>query len=198
MVRTEQDFRPDNITMILMWSQEIHDNFQIPVSYRVSVLPMMKATLTMVTSTWVNITLLYNILYNVSVVADFCGQRNTTMLVGIYYSKYLIILKWNIVQDPNAKVISAHLNLLYYTSIFLTVNCGAPFDELASSMMVMGYNGVALEGDSVSFTCSSGDVLTGPNSSICTGNGKWEPDPRISACHKNHHHNNNICRSKVA
>ena len=36
MVETEQEFRPDNITMSLMWSQEIHDNFQIPVSYRVS------------------------------------------------------------------------------------------------------------------------------------------------------------------
>ena len=88
MVETEQEFRPDNITMGLIWSQEIHDNFQIPVSYRVSVLPMMKATLTMANGTWINITLLYNTLYNVSVEADFCGRRNTTMLVGIYYSKY--------------------------------------------------------------------------------------------------------------
>ena len=87
MVETDQDFRPDNITMSLIWSQEIHDNFRIPISYMVSVLPTMKATLTMVNSTWVNITLLYNTRYNMSVVADFCGRRNTTMLMGIYYGK---------------------------------------------------------------------------------------------------------------
>jgi hypothetical protein len=46
----------------------------------------------------------------------------------------------------------------------------------------MGYNDVALEGDSVSFTCSSGLVLTGPNSSTCMENGEWEPDPREVAC----------------
>ena len=43
---------------------------------------------------------------------------------------------------------------------------------------------VALEGDSVNFTCFSGFVLTGPNSSTCMGNGEWEPDPREVACHK--------------
>ena len=50
MVEIDIHFRPDNITMSLMWSQEIHDNFQIPVSYRISVQPTMKATLTMVNS----------------------------------------------------------------------------------------------------------------------------------------------------
>ena len=61
----------------------------------------------------------------------------------------------------------------------IPVNCGSP---LASSVLVMGYNGVALKGDSVSFTCSSGLVLSGPNSSTCMGNGEWEPDPREVAC----------------
>ena len=50
-------------------------------------------------------------------------------------------------------------------------------------MLVSGYNDVALEGDSVSFTCPSGLILTGPNSSTCRGNGEWEPDPRAEvAC----------------
>ena len=90
MIETEQEFRPDNITINLMWSQEIHDNFQIPVSYRVSIQSVMKATVrvTMVDSTWVNISLLYNTLYNVSVVADFCGHTNTTILMEVYYGKY--------------------------------------------------------------------------------------------------------------
>ena len=91
MIETEQEFKLDNITMSLMWSQEIHDKFQIPVSYRVSVQSVMKATVTMVDSTWINITLLYNTWYNVSVEADFCGHTNTTMLMGIYHGKYIII-----------------------------------------------------------------------------------------------------------
>ena len=86
MVETDQEFRLDKITISLLWSQEIHDNFQIPVSYRVSIQPTMKAIL--INSTWVNISLLYNTLYNVSVEADFCGHTNTTMVMGIYYGKY--------------------------------------------------------------------------------------------------------------
>ena len=64
----------------------------------------------------------------------------------------------------------------------IPVNCGAPLDESARSVMIMGNSGVALEGDSVSFTCSSGLVLSGPNSSTCMGNGRWEPGPREVAC----------------
>jgi hypothetical protein len=88
MIRTEQEFKPDKIIMSLLWSQEIHDKFQIPVSYSISVLSMLKSTLNMVNSTWINITLLYNTRYNVSVEADFCGQSNATTLMDIYYGKY--------------------------------------------------------------------------------------------------------------
>ena len=70
-------------------------------------------------------------------------------------------------------------------------------NEPATSVMVMGYNGVALEGNIVSFSCSSGLILSGSNSSTCMGNGEWEPDPRRSACHNKSHHNNNICRSML-
>ena len=89
MVWLKLSFKPDKIIMSLLWSQEIHDMFWIPVSYMVSILPMMKTTPTIiiVNSTRINITLLYNTRYNVSVVADFCGHTNTTMLTGIYYGK---------------------------------------------------------------------------------------------------------------
>ena len=73
---------------------------------------------------------------------------------------------------------------------FATVTCRAP---LVESVLIIGHGysipNVALEGDSVSFTCSSGLILTGPNSSICTGNGEWEPDPREVACHKRRYNN---------
>ena len=48
--------------------------------------------------------------------------------------------------------------------------------------LVVGYTNIALEGDSINFSCSSGLELTGPNSSTCMGNGEWEPDPREVAC----------------
>ena len=39
-----------------------------------------------------------------------------------------------------------------------------------------------LEGTVVTFTCSSGLVLSGPNSSICMRNGEWEPSPKELEC----------------
>jgi hypothetical protein len=88
--------------------------------------------------------------------------------------------------------LSAQCHNNYYTSNSIinavTANCGAPLDGSASSVLVMGYNDVALEGSSVNFTCSSGLVLTGPNSSTCMEDGNWEPDPSRSAC-RNHHQN---------
>ena len=55
-------------------------------------------------------------------------------------------------------------------------------DESASSVLVMGGTDVALQGDNITFTCSSGLALNGPNISICMRNGEWEPDPRKVAC----------------
>lgn len=41
----------------------------------------------------------------------------------------------------------------------------------------------AREGTVITFTCSESDlVLTGPNTTVCTNNGEWEPDPMEVAC----------------
>ena len=47
---------------------------------------------------------------------------------------------------------------------------------------ITGYEDPALEGEVITFTCLSGSILTGPNSSTCMGNGEWEPDPREVNC----------------
>ena len=39
-----------------------------------------------------------------------------------------------------------------------------------------------LEGQSITYTCPNGYILTGPNTSVCTGNGEWEPDPGQVEC----------------
>ena len=33
------------------------------------------------------------------------------------------------------------------------------------------------EGQFITYTCPTGLILTGPNASVCTENGEWEPDP---------------------
>ena len=38
------------------------------------------------------------------------------------------------------------------------------------------------EGATLNFTCPPGLVLIGPNSTTCTGNGEWEPDPSGLTC----------------
>ena len=50
--------------------------------------------------------------------------------------------------------------------------------------MVSGsQDGPPIEGQFVTYTCPPGIILTGPNASVCTGNGEWEPDPRdMVAC----------------
>ena len=53
---------------------------------------------------------------------------------------------------------------------------------LGNNIRVVGYNDRALEGDHITFTCPSGLVLNGSNTSTCIGNGKWEPDPREVNC----------------
>ena len=39
-----------------------------------------------------------------------------------------------------------------------------------------------LEGQSITYTCPNGYILTGPNASVCMGNGEWEPDPGQVEC----------------
>ena len=46
----------------------------------------------------------------------------------------------------------------------------------------MGYSDPALEGQSITFACPPHQTLNGSNSSMCMGNGEWEPDPREVEC----------------
>ena len=51
-----------------------------------------------------------------------------------------------------------------------------------SNVRVMGYEDPAFEGSRVAFTCLSGLILNGSNSSTYMGNGEWEPDPKEVDC----------------
>ena len=84
-VDIEEIFGTERAAISLQWTQEIHQG--LLVSYHLSVVPMDDTTLTMSGNTRAILTLPYNTPYNVSVVADFCGQRNSTTLIELNYGK---------------------------------------------------------------------------------------------------------------
>jgi hypothetical protein len=75
------------------------------------------------------------------------------------------------------------------------VICGHPFQDKISvdndAIVIEGYMDPALEGTVVSFDCSPQNVLIGPNTTMCMGNGEWEPDPREVECKGTRYCDNN-------
>ena len=51
-----------------------------------------------------------------------------------------------------------------------------------TNALALDYVDPALEGQTITFSCASGQTLNGSNQSICMGNGKWDPDPRDVEC----------------
>ena len=49
-------------------------------------------------------------------------------------------------------------------------------------MGLVGYIDPAVEGATVILSCSPGQILSGPQASICMENGEWEPDPKKAKC----------------
>ena len=81
-------------------------------------------------------------------------------------------------------------NIKYNYYSHSVANCGDPDLELlctinnCTSTIVIENNEVPTEGNTVTFSCPPGLVLTGPSSATCAGNGEWEPDPSQLMCNK--------------
>ena len=65
-------------------------------------------------------------------------------------------------------------------NLFLTDKSSNPM-ELTNALAV-GYVDPALEGQTITFTCPPGQILNECRSSMCMGNGEWEPDPQEVQC----------------
>ena len=63
-----------------------------------------------------------------------------------------------------------------------TGKCSDPMLLSQNNVRVMGYEDPALVGESITFTCPSGQILNGPRSSTCMENREWEPDPGELNC----------------
>ena len=48
----------------------------------------------------------------------------------------------------------------------------------------MGTKDPMIEGTTLSFSCSLGQTLIGPNVTVCTDNGEWKPDTKQVQCVK--------------
>ena len=71
---------------------------------------------------------------------------------------------------------------------FVSANCRDPFSpQVNYSVIVTSYTDPALPGRSVQFSCPPTLAMSGPNSSICMGNGEWVPDPWEVECTCNLH-----------
>ena len=52
------------------------------------------------------------------------------------------------------------------------------------NVTVMGITDPITEGTTAIFSCPLGQILTGPNVSVCMGNGEWVPDTEEVQCVK--------------
>ena len=65
--------------------------------------------------------------------------------------------------------------------------CNHPLSSGEASSInvtVMGITDPITEGTTAIFSCPLGQILTGPNVSVCMGNGEWVPDTEEVQCVK--------------
>ena len=76
---------------------------------------------------------------------------------------------------------------------YIVANCGHPeslftvsndsdYKDSRSVPNIDGYDGLPIKGSTIMFSCPPGLELIGSNSSTCTENGEWEPDPKGIVC----------------
>ena len=165
---SEKHYEADNITVTVQWVQ------QDSVTYAIHVFPLVPIVVTASASH--QLTIPYNTEYNLSVEAVTPCRPNATASIGLKYGMvYYTIVLLNTQQDCHTHSDVHHC----------TANCGCP--ELSSTCgdsipKVLGYDGLPIEGNIIRLSCPLGMILIGPNSTTCTGNGEWEPDPNGLLC----------------
>ena len=83
-----EHFEIDNITVILEWTPE-----SSLYRYNFSVVPQLEVEWFQNDNTRAHLTVVYNTLYNVSVIAThLCGQNSVTAMIELYYGEYIDII----------------------------------------------------------------------------------------------------------
>ena len=73
------------------------------------------------------------------------------------------------------------------SNIIITGKCDLPI--LREVVISVNTEGPLIGGSTISYSCSTGQTISGPNTSICTDNGHWEPDPMGTSCTAGNHNN---------
>ena len=84
-VNTEKHFGTDSVSIFLEWQRELNNSL---ISYHVSVEPMVEVITAGLGSYRANVTVPYNSLHSIRVVADFCGRINASTIIEVYYGRY--------------------------------------------------------------------------------------------------------------
>lgn len=85
-VYLKEQFGIDRVTICLNWTQGLENLLQ---SFQIGINPRNNTTISSIVRSRSQITISYNVAYNISVVADFCGQRNTTTIL-LHYCELLL------------------------------------------------------------------------------------------------------------
>ena len=164
-------FLRKGVIVILQWPREAG------AVYCVNVLPLTELTnATSQNSMMINLTISYGIQYNVSILSSLCGVTTTRVFK---YSK----LKYEVNCHYAHTLMQLH-----------AVTCDLPTQLLQHPVIVDTgpHDNPHIEGQFITYTCPPGFALNGSNASVCTGNGKWDPDPREVDCIGDYFHNDAI------
>ena len=87
IVVTNENFGMDEVTISLEWLSTQKNSFESLVSYNVNINPSVGIKVPMVDAMRANLSLPYNILYNVSITSLFCDEINTSTIINLVYGK---------------------------------------------------------------------------------------------------------------
>ena len=86
----------ENVTVSLEWqsklTQGFNNTFEYLISYSINIKPSIGARISKIDANRVNLTVPYNIPYNVSIFAVFCDQMNThrSTIYKLIYGEYVL------------------------------------------------------------------------------------------------------------
>ena len=161
MISKPENFRNETIAVFVKWAVEVnYDTINPSVSPQVTINESNGTSALLILS--------YNTLYDVSVAATLCGQSLSSPVTELFYGESL----------HHSKYLSLLLRLSNVGK------CNPPLTEENERYVIANYsNYPAIVGTSVTFACKDpGLLFNGSNSSMCMGNGEWEPDPMKLKC----------------
>ena len=145
-----EQFGTDSFTLTVNWTQE---NGQYPLHYDINTLPYQGAIRRFIDDTSIELTVPYNISFNISITTSLCNRTlaTTTYSLPVY------------TRAPSF----CHVPVLQ-PNVLTTMN--------------YSHKKIMIEGSILGFICSSGLTLSGPNTTTCLSNGQWVPNPDLVEC----------------